>query len=1360
MPVTGSPGPAHRDPRNPLDSVRPVELNNIIALCARRAVRKGANVTAIHDDIYRLLTLETADGQSAWYEAREAPTDRYGSLGDTEGADDFSADLNAAWSVAAQLPEPVAPLCCYALMRASARGLAGRLSIPMLAAVVEEGVWSADTGLAYLQRLPDEEQATAAMALALWIPTEASRRLVEQHQPLSSSEQAVLDGCLAHAPDLFRPLLRQMSGMSDSPYRRDLVGEAVVAMAALAPSLSSALLGQAAGFLDHCGRSGRWDPARAAIAARLAATGSAEAALDLAAGLVGHLAWVDTMAEVLARLDARERASAVAAELMAAEEAASDLQRVRHLSALLPHLHDPERTTSADMALRAAFAVDADDLRADALIGLLPRLKGTGKDQAVARLLAAVCSPDGDRQRWSWPAVRVLAPVLTPGQVRELLAPRARARSFGPMSLPEVLASLPDEAARRLAAGSLAPRDVAAVLPADMLASLVADALKDAADGRAVADTDKERAQATFIAEIAAVLPEPVVRSALSAAAPEEGLARTRTDLLAELLPQLARSGHVEEVLSVIRQRLHGRDAARALTLTASYLTEAQLDEAIEIVTHAIGDYEAHYRNDALTGLAPFLNSRQLRRSLSLTVALGDREDMIGALSASAEMLAVFGIIDGAQAALDGIPDPYSRAVAAAGSAEVLEPAERMPLLAAGLAACLDIKDGQDRARALAALLPLYGPQERRPAMAALTAALAESKDLHLRIRDLLAAADGLPESERTALLDQAVAEVLADPDAGALPSLSLTDARWSRRFGKRLASQATGRLAAALLASWALGDGRRGVESLAGYLARLTEEDRFPLLDQALALAYTARDNSLRARTLVTLTPVYPASDRRIMTLAALDEALRQRGQERTDLLADLAARLPEGERPLVTARMVQAMAWPHDETPRPLSDDGPAWTSGSVGTLMAPRRSAPAALRLRLLLLLGRACPLRFPAFIRAAPPLAQGEATSFYVFMLPNYDRDAAARAHAAVEVARRITESEREPVLARALAAAREARYPSQRSKALREVAELSPAPARAALAEEALAAARAIEPGAVLSAERAPCLAGLVSLLDAELREAVTVEALAALLAEDRDPGMPRALADQLTEPVVRQALSDLHESGDQSWRTASLLPCLTTLGHPDEALTRIAALPDARQRGDALADCAGHLDQHQVRQSLQMAVPDQGSPEYATDRAVALLLIRLVDLGYADEAVAWARNGLRGNLYMPTVVLQLIKHVPEADQPELALAALKSALRQFPSRDERAIARSLAAYAMEAPRSVLLEYMQAMLGELSPGPRSSLLRSITDLGALIVGIDGAQALDEVARAVVKVCRWWPTGTDERQPISWRSATAR
>jgi hypothetical protein len=508
-----------------------------------------------------------------------------------------------------------------------------------------------------------------------------------------------------------------------------------------------------------------------------------------------------------------------------------------------------------------------------------------------------------------------------------------------------------------------------------------------------------------------------------------------------------------------------------------------------------------------------------------------------------------------------------------------------------------------------------------------------------------------------------------------------------------------------------------------------------------------------------VTLTPVYPASDRRIMTLAALDEALRQRDQERIDLLADLAARLPEGERPLVVARMTQAMAWRHDETPRPLSDDGAVWTSGSVGTLMVPRRSAPAALRLRLLLLLGRAFPLRFPAFIRAAPPLAQGEATSLYVFMLPNYDRDAAARAHAAVEVARRITESEREPVLARALAAAREARYPSERSKALREVAELSPAPARAALAQEALAAARAIEPEAVLSAERGPCLAGLVPLLNAELREAVTAEALAALLAEDGDPGMPRALADQLTEPLVRQALSDLRESGDESWRTASLLPCLAALGHPDEALARIAALPDARQRGSALADCAGHLDEQQVRQSLQVAALDQGSPEYAADRAVALLLMRLADLGYADQAVAWARNGLRGNLFMPTVVLQLIKHVPEADQPELALAALVAALRQFPSQDERAIARGLAAYAMEAPRSVLLEYMQAMLGELSLGPRSSLLRSIADLGALIVGIDGGQAFDEVARAVVKVCRWWPTGTDERQPISWRPATA-
>ena len=1360
MPITKASAPVRMEPRNPLDSVPPIELNHFIDLCARRAARKGADITAIHDDIYRLLTMETTDGLSAWFEAREAPTGPYGGSWRSErtAADDFSADLDTAWSVAVALPDPVAPLSCYALMRTSARGLAGRLSTPMLTAVLEQGVWSAEAGLAYLQRLPDEEQATAAMALAMWIPAEASRRLIERHRPLSSSERAVLDGCLAHAPALYRLLLRQMSRAGDTSYRRALDREAVVAVATLSWSLSPAVLEEAARFLNHCGSGGHWDPARAAIAIRLAATGSSQTALALAEGLVGHLAWVDTMDEVLARLDDEERATAVAAELGAAAETGSDLLRVRHLSPVLAHLQDPERTSAADMALRAALALDAVDLGAEALIGLLPRLDGAARDLAQVSLLAQLHGADGDRQSWSWQAIQALAAMLPTDQVREFLAPKAQALSFGSTPLPDVLASLPDEVVRQFAGGSLDPYEVAALLPSDVLASLVTDALKNTADGGTVSDTNKERAQAEFVAEIAMQLPDSVVRLALSAAAPEEGLARTRTDLLAELLPQLARLGHAEEALSRIRERLHGRDVARALTLTASYLNEAQLDEAIDIVTHSISDHDANDRAEALTGLAPFLSFGQLRRSLSLTVALGDREDMIAALSAYAEVLAVYRIIDGAVAALDGIPEPYSRAVTAAGCAEVIEPAERVPLLAVGFAACSAISEGQDRARALAALVPLYESHDRAPAVAALMAALAQSKDLHLRIRDLLAAADGLPESERAELLDQAVAEVLADPDAGALPLLTSAEARWSRRFGKRLASQATGRLATALLASWALGDGRWGVESLAGYLARLPEENRFPMLDQALALAYTTKDTLLRARTLVTLTPVYPASDRRITTLAALDEALMQREQERIDLLADLAARLPEGERPLVTARMMQAMAWRHDVNPRPLGENGAAWESGSVGTLMVPRRNARAALRLRLLLLLGRACPLRFPAFARAETPLAQGEATSVYVFMLPHYDRNAAARAHAAVEVARRITESKRGPVLARALAAAREVRYPSERSKALREAAGLSPAPVRAALAEEALAAAREIEADAVLSAERAPCLAGLVPLLDAELREAVTAEALAAMLAEDRDPGMPRALADELTEPQIRQALSDLSESGDESWRIARLIPLLAALGHTDEALGRIATLPDARKRGDALADCAGHLDEDQVRQSLQVAVRDQGAPEFATDRAIALLLFRLADLGYAGEAVAWASNELRGNLFMPTVVLQLIKHVPEADQPELALTALKAALQQFPSRDERAIARGLAAYAMEAPRSVLVEYLQAVLSELSLGPRSNLLRNIADLGALIVGSDGADALDEVARAVVKVCRWWPTGTDEPQPISWRPAS--
>lgn len=319
---------------------------------------------------------------------------------------------------------------------------------------------------------------------------------------------------------------------------------------------------------------------------------------------------------------------------------------------------------------------------------------------------------------------------------------------------------------------------------------------------------------------------------------------------------------------------------------------------------------------------------------------------------------------------------------------------------------------------------------------------------------------------------------------------------------------------------------------------------------------------------------------------------------------------------------------------------------------------------------------------------------------------------------------------------------------------------SPAEARGPLVEEALAAAREIDidqQSQLWAAEKAACLAELLPLLDPTRREAVTSEALTALLAAEHDPGMPALLASHLTEPLVRQVLHDLEEARDSTWRTARLLPRLAELGYPGEALTRIATLPDASQAATALAACAQYLPEPQAREALHLARGLERGPGGTTDRAVALLLVQLAKLGHPEEAITQAQGELTTNHWMPAAASVLLDHVPQADRAGLALDAL-AAIQHSALSSERDTMSGLAIDAMDAPRAALLEWIQKILRELSHGSRSALLRDLTSLGPVIVALDGGDALAEVARAIRDACRWWPSDTGSSQPASWKTTT--
>jgi hypothetical protein len=137
------------------------------------------------NDLHRLLTLETSEGRNAWYEAKDA-------VGDTTG---LLADMHLAWRLAEEaaigkrdtevVGKALGLQCRYALVVSSLMSIAQNIPPPLLAALVNKGVWGVEKALDYARQMPASSiKAESFEVLIPYLPKVPLLRLVTACQEI------------------------------------------------------------------------------------------------------------------------------------------------------------------------------------------------------------------------------------------------------------------------------------------------------------------------------------------------------------------------------------------------------------------------------------------------------------------------------------------------------------------------------------------------------------------------------------------------------------------------------------------------------------------------------------------------------------------------------------------------------------------------------------------------------------------------------------------------------------------------------------------------------------------------------------------------------------------------------------------------------------------------------------------------------------------------------------------------------------------------------------------------------------------------------------------------------------------------
>ena len=490
----------------------------------------------------------------------------------------FLGDVARAWHLAEERggdgksSGSIGPQCRYALITASINSLAESIPIPLLAALVEKGIWRATKALAYIRQIMDlEARAEALAGLAHLTPAERDRAL---HEALEAARAIGDARARSRALAGLAPRLAELGRPGEALEAARAIGdkwEQSRALAGLAPHLTPDLLREALEAVQAIGDAGARSRALAGLAPHLTpaerdralrkaleaaqAIGSEEERSQALAGLAPHLT-PDLLREAL------EAAWAI-----------GDVgARSRALAGLAPRLAELGRPSEA---LEAAWAIGDAGARSRALAGLAPRLAELGRPSEALEAARAI-GDAGARSR----ALAGLAPHLTPDLLRKALE---AARAIG------------DAGARSRALAGLAPH-------------LTPDLLREALEAaRAIGDAgERSRALAGLAPHLTPAERDRALREALEAARAIWD-AGERSRALAGLAPRLAELGRPSEALEAAWAIGDAGARSRALAGLAPRLAElGRPSEALE-AARAIGDAGA--RSRALAGLAPHLSA-------------------------------------------------------------------------------------------------------------------------------------------------------------------------------------------------------------------------------------------------------------------------------------------------------------------------------------------------------------------------------------------------------------------------------------------------------------------------------------------------------------------------------------------------------------------------------------------------------------------------------------------------------------------------------------------------------------------------------------------------------------------------------
>ena len=171
--------------------------------------------------MHRVLTMETEDGNNAWYAAQDSANDIGNFVSDIALARDRAERESLESSNARQLQ------ILYTLMLASVNSIAVGLSVELVIELVETGVWTVRRGLDIVRRLPNEivrvralcaiaSRAPDHLANAIWLEALKTVREISEER-----RRAVALGSLGELlPDTLRAQALEISKTVANPYDR------------------------------------------------------------------------------------------------------------------------------------------------------------------------------------------------------------------------------------------------------------------------------------------------------------------------------------------------------------------------------------------------------------------------------------------------------------------------------------------------------------------------------------------------------------------------------------------------------------------------------------------------------------------------------------------------------------------------------------------------------------------------------------------------------------------------------------------------------------------------------------------------------------------------------------------------------------------------------------------------------------------------------------------------------------------------------------------------------------------------------------------------------------------------------------